>query len=388
MRTNLAERERELATGSYFKNVDGNLPLAMAAYRRVLQNYPDDETALTNLANLYTAYQRPNAALKLLLRAVKTRPRFAAYSNLFNTYIRLNQLNEAEEAHRIAATLYPDQKRIKFQPIILAVAKGDLLSADRHMDAFLAANANKPELANDLFVARYQWKRGRIERARAIFRERARMAATENKPVDSIEAMTSLVAIARAVGSPEDGRSILDEIATAYPLAAIKEGLRPYIDLAEAHAMVGEGAKARHFFTLSLAQSRKDRLDYDQNARVLGLVAMAEGRDADAVTIFKQATRFGQCSTCLLYDLALAQEKAGLNAEAIQTYQAYAKRAPFALGRGEYIGFVLARLANLQEQSGDINAAQLTRQKLNRQWVGSDSALFADVKQLHPPVAT
>lgn len=385
LRGDLPERERELATASYFKNVVGDLQLAMAAYRRVLKAYRDDETALNNLANIYTAFQRPEDALELQLRSVKNKPRFAAYSNLFNTYVRLGQLEKAQQTHLIAAKLFPDQKRVKFQPIILAVAKSDLMAADRLMAAFLISNRHKPELANDLFVARYEWKRGRFQRARAVFLERARLAAAKGKKVDSIEAMTSLVALARAEGDLAEARGILAKSAVDYPLSEIEEGLRPYLDLAEAHALAGDGSGARSYLAKSEAQGRHDfTLNYDQRGRTIGLIAMAEGRFAEAVAVLEKASRFGQCSTCLLFDLGLAQERAGMTDEAAKTYRRYVQLAPFALGRGEQLGFVLVRLATIQEKSGDLRAAKTTRDEFNRHWDGTDVSKFAEAGGTHP----
>ena len=379
LRNDLPERERELATASYFKNVVGDLSQALAAYRRVLQSHQDDETALNNLANIYTAFQRPEDALKLQLRSVRNKPRFAAYSNLFNTYVRLRQLEKAEETHRVAAKLFPDQKRVKFQPIILAVARGELAQADRLMSIFSSANADKPDLANDLFVARYEWKRGRFERARAIFLERARLAASKGKKVDAIEAMTSLVALARAEGNLPKARQILATTSAEFPLSEIEEDLRPYLDLAEAYALAGDSAGGRSFLAKAEAQGRHDlTLNYDQRSRTLGLIAMAEDRFADAVGLLEKASRFGQCSTCVLFDLGLAQEKAGMVDQAARTYRRYAEQAPFALGRGEQLGFVLIRLVSLQENAGDTRAAELTREELGRHWAKVDIARFAD----------
>lgn len=372
LRDDLPERERDLATASYFKNVVGDLQQSMAAYRRVLHVYQDDETALTNLANLYTAFQQPEPALKLLLKSVKNRPRFAAYSNLFNTYIRLGQLDQAAEMHRVAAKLFPDQKRVKFQPIILAYAKGQLGEADSLMAAFLKANASKPELVNDLFVARYEWKRGRLERAREIFTERVRLAVSKDKPVNAIEAMTSLVALARAQGNLPLANEILAQAANGFPLSRIEDGMRPYLDLAEAYALAGNGSAARSYLSQAEGQGVHDTLDYDQKRRVIGLIAMAEGRYGEAVTILRGASGFGQCSTCLLFDLGLAQEKAGMVDEAVETYRRYARMAPLALGRGEQLGFVLMHLASLQEKAGDLRSAEATRVDLNRHWAGTD----------------
>lgn len=372
LRGDLPERERELATASYFKNVVGDLQQATAAYQRVLIVYQDDETALTNLANLYTAFQQTERALKLQLKSVKNKPRFAAYSNLFNSYIRLGQLNKAAETHQSAAKLFPDQKRIKFQPIILAYAKGELVEADRLMATFLKANASKPELVNDLFVARYEWKRGRLERARAIFTERVRLAASKDKPVDAIEAMTSLVALARAQGNLPLAKEVLAKIANDYSLSKIEGGLRPYLDLAEAYALAGDSSAARSYLSRAEEQGVHDTLNYDQRRRTIGLIAMAEGRDNEAVTILREASGFGQCSTCLLFDLGLAQENAGMVDEAAKTYRRYVRLAPFALGRGEQLGFVLMHLASLQERAGVPRSAELTRADLKRHWAGAD----------------
>lgn len=381
LRDNLPVRERELASGSYYKNVVGDLGQAMAAYQRALENHPDDETALNNLANLYVAFRRPEDALRLQLMIVKTKPRFAAYSNLFNSYVRLGRLMEATEVHQIALKRFPDQKRIKFQPIILAVAQGDLGGADRLVAAFLATNADKPELANDLFIARFEWKRGRIDRARQIFRARVEMESSKGNLANAIEAMTSLVAIARVTGHPEDGRSLLAEALSRFPLNKIPEEDRPYLDLAEAYALVSDATTARSFLTSAqTAGFQESTLNYDQKRRTLGLITLTEGSAAQAAAILGQASRFGQCSTCVLYDVALAQESAGQLPEAIATYGRYVKLAPFALGRGEQLGFALAKLAALQAKTGDHRAATVTRQKLELLWNGADDAMLASVK--------
>lgn len=378
LRDRLPERERELATGSYYKNVRTDLPLAMAAYRRVLSSYPDDEVALNNLANLHTAFQQPEEALKLQQRIIQARPRFAAYTNLFNSYVRLGQLDNARRAHQTAARLFPDQKRVKLQPIILAVATEDYLTADRLMTSFLAANRDKPDLVNDLFVARYELKRGRLDRARAIFRERAKIAASKGKLANAIEAMTSVVAISAVTGQTAEGRALLAQTLATYPLAKVPEGQRPYLGLATAYALVGDSANGRRYLQLFDGQGDEDNtLNYDQKRRAQGLIALADGRHDEAIAILADASRFGQCSTCLLLDLGLAQELAGRPAEAIATYQRYRKLAPSSLARGEMLGFVLARLADLQLRAGDRPAATATRQHLRALWAGADGPLLA-----------
>lgn len=381
LRDNLPARERELATGSYYKNVVNDLPQAMAAYQRVLVTYPDDEVALNNLANLYTAFQQPKEALELQNRIVRAKPRFAAYSNLFNTYLRLGQLDRAQRVHRKAATLFPNQKRVKFQPVILALAKSDYRGADALMREFIAANREKSDLVNDLFVARYEWKRGRVDRASAIFRERARLAHAKGKTANAIEAMTSVVAISAASGKLAEGRAIIAETLTLYPLSTIPEGQRPYIDLSIASALVGDASSARRYFALDEEQATADgSLNYDQRRRALGLIAFADGKYNDAVTILAEASRFGQCSTCLLYNLAMAQEAAGRPADAMATFQRYIRLAPSALARGEMLGFVLTRLADLQLRGGDRQAALDSRRRLRDLWAGADAPLLAQLE--------
>ena len=384
-RANLPDRERQLATASYFKNVARDLPRAIGVYRGILASYPDDEVALNNLANLYTAFQRPLEAVKLQQRIIATRPRYAAYSNLFNSQIRLGRLDAARATHKAAASLFPDQKRIKFQPIILAMAAGDPTSADRLMTEFLSASRGKDELTNDLFVARYHWKRGRIAQAQAIFRNRAGMAAAKGKAGDAIESMTSLAAIARSKGKLVEGRTILIEALAAYPLDTLAADQRPYLDLAEAFAMVGDAVLGRHYLTLSDRHGQDDEtFNYDQRARAEALIAMAEGKPKDAATILEKSAAFGHCSTCLLFDLGLAQEAAGEPRRAIATYRRYAKLAPFALGRGEQLGFVMKRLTNLHERGGDAQAAAATRAQLREIWHRADADLLADATSAPP----
>lgn len=378
LRDNLPERERALAAASYFKNVEGDYPRAMAAYTQVLENHPHDEVALTNLANLYTAFQKPDDAIRLYTRVIQLRPRFAAYSNLFNSLVRTGQLERARQVHQEAAQLYPQQKRIKFQPVILALAEGDLAEADRLVQQFLAANAGKRELVNDLFIARYQWRRGRLEAASAIARERARAAAERGDHANALEAMTSIVAMAHASGDPEKGRAVLEDALRAYPLDAIPDERRPHIDLAIAHAMVGQTAQARLHLNLAAKQGPQDgSLLYDQQQRALGLIAHAEGRYGDAVRILAAASRFGQCATCLLFDLGVAAEAAGQREQAIATYERYIKLAPHALGRAENHGFVLARVARLHDAAGNRQAATGSRAALKRLWAAGDASLLA-----------
>jgi tetratricopeptide (TPR) repeat protein len=376
LRDNLPERERALATASYFKNVRNDLPQAMAVYQRLLAIYPDDEVALNNLANLYTAFQQPEHAVALQQKVVALHPRFAAYSNLFNGQVRLGKIADARHTHDIAARLFPDQKKVKFQPIELAIAAGDYEGADRLVSSLLAQA--KPELANDLFIARYAVRRGRLDQARAIFRERARVAADKGKYGDAIESMTSVVAIARAEGKQDEGRALLAEALASFPLDKVDPQDRPYLDLAEAYALVGDAGSAARYLKLADSQGPTDgMLNYDQRARTKGLIALAMNQPGKAVAILEKASRFGQCSTCVLFDLGMAQEAAGQPQQAMATYAHYRQLSAFALGRGELLGFALARLAALQAQVGDQASAADTRQALDALWRRADAPLLA-----------
>lgn len=377
-RDKLPQRERHLAAGSYYKNVEGNLPRAMNAYQQVLVAQPTDEVALTNLANLLAAYQRPHEAIQLYERVIEVRPRFAAYSNLFNSLVRTGQLERAKAVYEQAARLYPKQKRVKFQPILLALAHGDFKGADRLFEQYLNSVRGNEELSNDLFVARYEWRRGRLDAARNIFRERAAIASQKGDLADALEASTSLVAIAQAMGDLETGRTVLRQSLQAYPLSQIPEGKRPHIDLAIAYALVQLPSEARSHLELAAKQGPPDgSLLYDHTQRALGLIALAEGRPLEAVRILTAASRFGQCGTCLLLDLGLAAEAAGRDDVAKGAYERYSKLAPSALGRAENYGFVLARLSALQRKAGDLASSRATLARLQKLWISAD-ALASD----------
>lgn len=84
----------------------GNLDVAEAIYRQVLQHEPDNAEALHLLGVAALQRKRHEEAVRLIGRAVQLKPRFAdALSNLGNALRELGRLDEAEESYRKAIAL-------------------------------------------------------------------------------------------------------------------------------------------------------------------------------------------------------------------------------------------------------------------------------------------
>lgn len=365
LKDRLPEREQLLATAAYQQHVERDLFKASLSYQAVLEGFPTDYTALNNLANIYTTLQRPEQAEPLQVRLVKLEKRFAAVSNLFNTQIRLGKLDAAQQTHMLSARLFPDNKRVAVQPVILALARNDYARADRRF-AELQQTKSQSGTA-EVFESRYLFRRGRIDEAVQAVRTRIAAYVAAGKAGRALDAATTLVALLRLSGDIAAARAELERALAHYPLEKMDPLDRFYWDVAEAAASVGDAGRARQFVRLAQEQNQTDTsLAYDRSARVAALVALAEGRNEEAVSHLRRAASFGQCANCVHYDLGLAFEASGKLREAVATYAEFIALAPRSVGRSEQELFVLERLVLLSRRLGDPAGSKWEKQLLDR----------------------
>lgn len=346
-RDRLPEREQLLATASYQQHVQRDLAGAAITYQTVLESFASDYTALNNLANIYTTLQRPEKAEPLQQRLIEIEKRFGAISNLFNTQIRLGKISEARETHELAKRHFPENSRVRLQPVIIELAESDYSTADR-----LASMLD--DTSGEVFLARYFARRGRFERAISILRKRIAAHAAAGESERALDTVTTLVAILRLRGDMQEARLELDKGLAAYPLEKMNALDRIYWDVAEAAAVVGDSARAKRFVQLAQQQNLPDSsVAYDRSARVAGLIAFAEERHGDAIAQLRKALRFGQCANCMIYDLGLALEAAGDDRGALDSYSAFLTLAPRTVGRSEQELIVLERAVVLARKLRD-----------------------------------
>jgi tetratricopeptide (TPR) repeat protein/TolB-like protein/predicted Ser/Thr protein kinase len=143
----LGPRERYYIEAYYYSSFDEHLDKAIAAYKKVIELYPDHESALNNLGVLYAEVGRLVEAIQLARQAVALDPRFViSNSNLANYLARAGQLDESRAV--LEAFLRADPTSASAYRMLT-----DTLIIEGRPDDALAALANADALDGGAFVS-------------------------------------------------------------------------------------------------------------------------------------------------------------------------------------------------------------------------------------------
>jgi tetratricopeptide (TPR) repeat protein/TolB-like protein/predicted Ser/Thr protein kinase len=143
----LGPRERYYIEAYYYSSFDEQLGKAMAAYKKVIELYPDHESALNNLGVLYAEVGRLDEATQLARQAVALDPRFViSNNNLANYLARAGQPDESRAV--LEAFLRADPTSASAYRQLT-----DTLIIQGRLDDALAALANADALDGGTFVS-------------------------------------------------------------------------------------------------------------------------------------------------------------------------------------------------------------------------------------------
>jgi tetratricopeptide (TPR) repeat protein len=193
---------------------------------------------------------------------------------------------------------------------------------------------------------------------------------------------------------PNPGRALreVEAALTRYPLAGMPAPDRPYVGLALFYADVGRVDLARRM----MAEYERDVDEALRRAAagrhdVAGRIALAEGRQDDAIAAFRLLRDEGTGALVGLSQLAEAYDRAGNADSALAYYERFVMTpamggppAPLAGGRAPRLGPSYKRLGELYEQRGDREKAVEYYNKLVELWKEADAELqpvVQDVKR-------
>jgi len=121
----VSERERFYIEATYYGFVTGEVEKANQSYAQLVQAYPDDFAAHTNLGNnLNLLGQYEKAAVETRL-SLQTAPGGVAYSNLMASYLALNRPDEAKAVFQEAQSRKLDIPYVHLARYYLAFLQGD-----------------------------------------------------------------------------------------------------------------------------------------------------------------------------------------------------------------------------------------------------------------------
>jgi tetratricopeptide (TPR) repeat protein len=393
LRDRLPARERDHAVAYYYWNVDYQPDRVIDTYRSLLESYPDDETALNNLALELNDRRRYAEAEPYALRAIATGDGVPFYANAVRAQVAQGKFAAAETTvarlgRRLAGTPPAFGLAATF-----AAAQGDYATADALFDSIARTQAGSPE-----WQANAAWERANVARAtgriaRADELVRATMAANEQRELYSFylgAAVTLGWQEATYRNDPAEGLRIVEAALERHPLATMPAADRPYRALVWFYLDAGRPDLARQ--TLAAFQADVPELQRRGDAFSHfgpGLIALAEGRGSDAVTAFRAGRDLDGCELCMLHELGQAYEAAGEPDSALAAYEQAANGPAF--GRLGQTSFTLPRtyqrLGELYEERGERAKSFEYYNRFLDLWQNADPALQPLVRDVRGRVA-
>lgn len=311
LRDRLTPVERGYVVAQYHTDVTGRRDEALAAYRTILDRYPDDHRALNNTGVLYAQLGQQDRSLDFYERALAVDSTWSpGFVNVAFQQQRLGRLDEAARTLTAAERLFPDNPGLRRARVFLAVVRRDYdsaaviateLLADQRGNLFWEGETNG-------FLANMAGLRGRLRRGEAY--HRAQIAALEERGLagerlaqDVVWKTVRLLAGESVTLDPD-----VDSVMTALPVAD-----RPYEDMIRFSALAGDTARAGDLLR-DMDQSGQPLLGRDFErafARSTGEVDLAEGRIASGLAAVREGTDGFGCEPCVAFIRAGAYDRAG-----------------------------------------------------------------------------
>jgi tetratricopeptide (TPR) repeat protein len=381
LRDRLTGRERYVTTGTYYWFVVDDREKAIAAYRSLLDRYPDDVLGLMNLSGIYGFQRDHERALELRRRALALDPWNASlYWGQTSTHVDLGDWAAAESAVEALAGALPGLTGVEFLRGFLAYSRGDYPAAWEH---FLALRDDERaglqwQAAASGSLALVAATRGQLEVSEQHSHDAA-IADQERGQPDARrqEAIYSAGRDLRFRGDAVGALRKVDEALERFPLDDQEPLNRPYLDLASFYAWAGAPDRARELVAEweSEIDPRVQR-GIERKHGVRGEIALAEGRFEEAIEGFRAWDRRTDCTICALPGLANAYDRAGVPDSAIAVYERYIT-TPMLLRYSDAWALAVAfgRLGELYEERGEADRAIYYYGKLVELWSDADPEL-------------
>jgi tetratricopeptide (TPR) repeat protein len=366
----------------YFSRVVGDPDRTIAAYRTLLELYPDDYIALNNLGVGYTLVGDFERAADAFRRGVEAdSSRVLAYGNLAEVEANLGQYLAAESTLARLDGRFPGNQRAVQYRRELAYSRGDYDTAERLARQMRdLAPAPSAAVGAAQTLAQLLILQGRPAEAEQVSQTALTVAADRGFAAEYLRLTVDLVVADVTRAAPEAGRARLEAALRRFPLDDLPVLDRPYLELTYAFTSVGEPARARALLQGWDATGRTAHGDDARWARAAGAdIAAAEGRYDDALT---DALAFGTryfCRACLASMLASIHDRAGRTDSALVHWEAYAT-SPQRMVWWDY-----PDLARSYQRLGELYEARGDRQKAV-EWYSRFTDLWADADPVLQPV--
>ena len=373
--------ERSFLVGSYAYGRQ-DYDTAIDAYQRLLERYPDNVRALNNLALIYQDRRQFTAAESLFAVAAGIDSTIAnLYFGIHGTQLLQGRFNDARRTLDLIGRRFPDNPIVATVEIQHWSAQHRWEDAERHAEAQIAALESDTLALVDPFeaLALMAMTQGRLAEAERLWRTHLALSAASGSVWRHLFGLVRRAGLElRYRNEPERALAIIDSAFARTPLDSVLAGNRPYDELARLYAGAGRLSAARAMATAADSNDVfLDRKLLAERAWTRGVIALAEGRAAEAEALLRVAADQHLCTICVLPDLARAYEATGKRSAATTVYERYIATPWFWRYETDALelGQAFIHLAELYDASGDRVKAAAVRGRLLQLWRRGDPEL-------------
>ena len=390
-RDRLSDRERLIVEEAYYATVEGDREKAKATYRRILERYPDDPVALTNLGLMLQTERKWAEAVLLFARrralAENVGESSPAHYNIVWPQFVLND----------TAALDSSLQMLEVHSPYAALGYRSWLSADDRdyneaSAGFEQMTRMDPEVADAWNgLQRIASVRGQLalatemsQRVSAICQRRSDHYCLIRKAYESarLEAVYS--------GSTRDAVRRLDSAVNSH-LDSVPNGRRHQVlqDAATWYAILGQDSAAAEYLAIYQREIPEEvRRIAGGRDRTLGWVELASGQYEEAIVAFRE---WGSSWSPVrgLYELAFTFDRMGNLDSALALYErAVTVRSWDRLDwEWDWLPNVYRRLGELYEQRGDSENAVHWYNEFVELWKDADPELLPQVEDVMGRIA-
>jgi tetratricopeptide (TPR) repeat protein len=384
-RDRLTERERLLAEAQYYLDVEDDPRKTISVYERLVDLDPSDSWALNNLGASYVELGEWEEAEHWVARSVAVDSTVKSLTNVAFTQIQQGKLEEAEATLAIADRIAPGNERNLLHHYALATNRQDWAEAETWARQMQATTDPAWAGTGTFQLASLAAIRGNLAEAEALWRE----AIDERRRAGALVTSGPLFQVfdinldvradtARAIDTLEEILA-LDDLESLDPLN------RPYLGLAGWYARAGDRAEAHALlgrFEAEVPEAYRTGRSIEETYQFIdATLALAGGAPAEALRIHRSRD-MRSCVLCGFLGPAKAFEAMGQADSAIAYYEGYlnANSAQRAAWDNENLGPTYERLAQLYDESGDLENASLYYARLVELWKDADAELQPRVR--------
>ena len=380
----LTERERYLTRAAYFNSVERDQERAMATYRTLLESYPNETTALNNLAVIHVNRGERREGAELLRRALAADSSGVLYyTNLAFQEIALGELEAADRTLTALRARFPD------------VLMGEALSAR------VAWARGRHQEAESRFTALLEHRRATVTEQEEAAWGLVSLAALRGRGQEAFRRLDRVVEVREArglavppgahlqfrasyrlttAGDTAEAVRLVDEFLGQEPLPdeAAFEGA--HLSLAAFFGQAGHGERGRSFLEASdriTAGKAAPPVLEELREDVRSLYAFLNGRPEEALAHHRKRIAEGTQRAESQFSLAELHRRLGSADSAVVHFEGYLAIPPAERFQNDTFAlpWVLQRLAELHEERGSPEAAREYYLRFAELWAEADAEL-------------